>query len=196
MDTAPDIEGNQMKKISIIFVLVFLIQNFGPVLRAEDQTLKFEQPLLITSAGQSAEVQLANVLAKRAGLTATLTKLATEKDIENVKTVVLVLGISLKGLGAAGLDMTQEKERVIALLEAAKSGSTPVLCLHLGGEARRGQISDELIELCLPYAAAVLLVKSGNGDGFFTKLCREKNISLIEVERTVDAITPLQNLFK
>ncbi len=196
MDTAPDIEGNQMKKISIIFVLVFLIQNFGPALRAEDQTLKFEQPLLITSAGQSAEVQLANVLAKRARLTATLIKLATEKDIENVKTVVLVLGISLKGLGAAGLDVTQEKERVIALLEAAKSGSTPVLCLHLGGEARRGQISDELIELCLPYAAAVLLVKSGNGDGFFTKLCREKNISLIEVERTVDAITPLQNLFK
>ena len=37
----------------------------------------FEPPLLITSAGQSPDVQLAVVLAKRAGIEYTLAKLAT-----------------------------------------------------------------------------------------------------------------------
>src|SRR4030042_3996863 len=67
----------------------------------------FEQPLLITSAGQNAEVQIAAVLAKRAGLSYTLSKQATAADLKNMKTLVLVLGTSLKGLGAAGLDVDQ-----------------------------------------------------------------------------------------
>src|SRR4030042_2091354 len=79
----------------------------------------FEQPLLITSAGQNAEVQIAAVLAKRAGLNYTLSKQATAADLESMKTLVLVLGTSLKGLGAAGLDVDTERERVSALLAFA-----------------------------------------------------------------------------
>ena len=112
----------------------------------------FEQPLLITSAGQSAEVQLASVLAKRAGLNAVLNKVATAQDLENIKTVVLVIGASLKGLGAAGLDVAKEKKRVHLLLEEAQKKNIPLLCFHLGGEARRGKLSDELISTFLPYS--------------------------------------------
>jgi len=64
----------------------------------------FEAPLLITSAGQSNDVQLAVVLAKRAAIEHTLVKLATAKDLGGAKTLGLVVGASLKGLGAAGID--------------------------------------------------------------------------------------------
>jgi len=156
----------------------------------------FEQPMLITSAGQNAEVQIAAVLAKRSGLAYTLSKQATAADLENMKTLVLILGTSLKGLGAAGLDMDKERDRVMALIAAAQKAQVPLLCLHLGGEARRGPQSDDLIAEIIPLAKLLVVVKSGNGDGFFTKLCQSKNVPLVEVEKLVDAQVPLQKAFK
>jgi len=162
----------------------------------EEVSFLLEQPLLITSAGQSAEVQLASVLAKRVGLTYSLSKLATSKELTDIKTLVLVLGASMKGLGAAGLDEAKEKERVSSLIAEAKKKNIPLLCLHLGGEARRGQLTDEMIVEFLPFARMAIVVKSGNKDGIFTKICQEKSIPLIEVEKIVDAASPLQKIFK
>lgn len=156
----------------------------------------FEQPILITSAGQSAEVQLASVLAKKAGLSFTLSKLAKPEELENMKTLALVLGVSLKGLGAAGLDAEEEKKRVQSLIEEAKKRTIPLLCLHLGGEARRGQVSDEIITTFLPYAQMAIVVKSGNKDGLFSRICQEKNITLIEVEKTIEVLQPFKQAFK
>jgi hypothetical protein len=185
------------KRLFVALVALFLACSM--ILSSQDRQQTsglFEQPLLITSAGQNAEVQIAAVLAKRARLEYTLSKFATAKDLENVKTLALVMGASLKGLGAAGLDMDKERERVTALVAEAQKRNIPILCLHLGGESRRGQQTDELISTFLPLAKMALVVKSGNSDGIFTKICQEKNIPLLEVEKTVDALEPLQKAFK
>jgi len=155
----------------------------------------FEQPLLITSAGQSADAQLAAVLAKKAELKADLVKMAGPKDLAGHKTLVLVLGASMKGLGAAGLDTAKEKDRIKGLLAAAKTQGIPVLCLHLGGEARRGELTDAMVAEYLPSARAALVVKSGDKDGLFTRICKEKGIALTEVDRTLDAVEPLKTAF-
>jgi hypothetical protein len=177
--------------VPVILVGTLLIPASG-----QQTTGVFEQPLLITSAGQNAEVQIAAVLAKRAGLDYFLSKLAGPEDLKTVKTLVIVLGTSLKGLGAAGLDMDKERARVLDLAAAAQKRSILLLCLHLGGESRRGEQTDELISDILPLAKMLIVVKSGNGDGFFTRLCRQHNIPLIEVEKTVEAQTPLQKAFR
>lgn len=155
----------------------------------------FKQPALITSAGQSAEVQLASVLAKRAGLQYTLSKTAVRSDLAEKKTLVLVLGASLKGLGAAGLDISKEKDRVAGLIEESHAKNIPILCLHLGGESRRGQLSDEFIAEYLPSAKMAIVVKSGNKDGLFSKICEENNILIVEVERTAAVLEPLKKAF-
>lgn len=167
-----------------------------PALTVSGQTTGFEQPVLITSAGQNAEVQLAAVLAKRAGLDYTLAKLATAADLEGRKTLVLVLGASLKGLGAAGLDVDKERDRVQSLTAEAQKKGIPILCLHLGGEARRGDQTDDLMAEFLPLARMAIVVKSGNADGFFTRICHEKNIPLIEVEKAADALEPFRKAFQ
>ena len=179
-------------RMSLLIALAFLI--WSPI-SAQDLE-KFEQPLLITSAGQSAEVQLASVLAKRAGLNAILSKTATGADLKEAKTLALVVGASLKGLGAAGLDVDQEKERVSLLIEAAQSQGIRIIGLHLGGEQRRGDQSDLFIKEFIPAAELVIVVKSGNKDGLFNSLCESGDIPLVEVERTADALEPLQNAFK
>jgi len=156
----------------------------------------FEPPLLITSVGQSPDVQLAVVLAKRAGLEHSLVKMATEKDLEGAKSVALVLGASLKGLGAAGLDTAKEKARVRALLTEAARRKIPVLGLHLGGDQRRGELTDELVSEFLPAAKMAVIVKSANKDGLFTKVCGAGNIPLVEVEKTADAADVLRSAFR
>jgi len=187
-----------MKKVPIILLLSlsFFVIRALPLQEKRAPSSIFEQPLLITSAGQSAEVQLASVLAKRAGLDAKLSKLATPADLENMKTLVLVLGVSMKGLGAAGLDLAKEKERITTLIKETEKKKIPILFLHLGGEARRGQISDELITSFLPYGKMLIVTKSGNKDNLFNRICDQNNIPLIEVERTVDALTPFKEAFK
>lgn len=191
-------EGRKMKKSSITFLISLFLFTFAAFSKQEKKVSSslFEQPLLITSAGQSAEVQLASVLAKRAGLESTLSKLAGPADLENIKTLVLVLGVSMKGLGAAGLDLDKEKERITTMIKEAEKKKIPILFLHLGGEARRGQLSDELITSFLSYGRMVIVVKSGNKDKLFNQICKENNIPLIEVERTVEALAPFKEAFK
>jgi len=187
-----------MKKVPIIILVslfLFTITAFS-VQERKVPSPTFEQPLLITSAGQSAEVQLASVLAKRAALDFRLLKLANPADLENIKTLVLVLGVSMKGLGAAGLDLAKEKERISILIKEAEKKKIPILFLHLGGEARRGQLSDDMVTPFLPYGKMVIVVKSGNKDKLFNRICDENNIPLIEVEKTVDALAPLKEAFK
>jgi hypothetical protein len=185
------------KLAASVLASVILVCAFIPVAaHGQETTGLFEQPLLITSAGQNAEVQIAAVLAKRAGLNYTLSKLAGPQDLANVKTLVIVLGASLKGLGAAGLDMDKENERLSALLAEAQKNRLPILGLHLGGEVRRGGQTDELIARILPLARLAIVVKSGNADGLFTKVCGANNIPLIEVEKTVDAQIPLHRAFR
>jgi hypothetical protein len=182
------------KYIAACTICCFLFLSVPAEPQAESGP-KFDQPVLITSAGQSAEVQMASVLAKRAELDFTLSKMATAQELEGIRSVCLVIGVSLKGLGAAGLDMAQEKERITSLLEAAKEKNIPVLCLHLGGEQRRGQQSDSMIKEFLPYARMAMIVKSGNQDGLFNSICDPKGILLVEVEKTVDILGPLKEAF-
>ena len=183
------------KSIGSVFILAAAVMSAPAGGDPAQAASVFQPPALITSAGQSADVQLASVLAKRAEVEATLGKMASAADLEKHKTLILVLGASMKGLGAAGLDTNKEKDRIAGLLaEAAKRG-IPVLCLHLGGEARRGDLTDEMVAAYLPSARSAIVVKSGNKDGLFTKICREKNIPLVEVEKTLDAVAPLRAAF-
>ena len=142
----------------LLALLAFLLCA-GPLspLRAQG----FQGPLLITSAGQSPDVQLAGVLARRAGVEHTLSPMATTAELTNAKSLAVVVGASLKGLGAAGIDTNKEKERVAALLAEANGRGIPVLLLHLGGDQRRGDLTDELITAYLPSAQWALILKSG-----------------------------------
>ena len=176
--------------------IVLSLMITAALLSAQGAVPMFDPPLLITSAGQSADVSLASTLARKAELAATLAKTATGQDLAGYKTLVLVLGASMKGLGAAGIDTGKEKDRVRGLLAEAKSRNIPVLCLHLGGEQRRGELTDDMIREFLPSAKMAIVVASGDKDGIFARICREKNIVLKTVDKTLDAVEPLRAAFR
>ncbi|WP_231699369.1 DUF6305 family protein [Limnochorda pilosa] len=154
------------------------------------------RPAIITSAGQSSDAVMVNVLAN------TQLKLGLEYDplvgadeLAGYNTLVVVVGSSAKGLGAAGIDEAQELARVQAIMEQADASDMFVLLMHVGGTARRGPASNQLIEAVAAHADAMIVVKAGNDDGLFTELARQHGIPLTEVERIVDAREPLTGLF-
>lgn len=90
-------------------------------------------PAILTSIGQSADVDIANTLCTKAGIEVTMNKNITGADLpDDCKTLILAVGGSSKGLGAAGIDADQELARTDALISAAKEKGIIVLALHTG----------------------------------------------------------------
>lgn len=189
----------RFRKVSMMVALVLgvLLSTFAAVPLAGAQGAShLRKPALIVSAGQSTDALMVNVLLnKKLGMGLGYKQMATVDDLKGIKTLVVVVGVSSKGLGAAGLDVKQETERVQALLDAAQKDGIAVLLMHTGGQARRGAQSNQVIELVARHAASMVVVKAGNKDGFFNNLASQHRIPLIEVDTINDAGPAVKELF-
>lgn len=169
------------------------VQTVNPVIATLAGT--FQKPGFITSAGQTSDAAIVKVLAN------TKLKLGFDYDImakpevvTGAKTLVLVLGASNKGLGSAGLSFEQEMERVKKVIGAAQNAGVKIISMHTGGSSRRGDLSNAIIELCIPVSSVVIVVEEGNKDGFFTELCSKHSIPLQVVPSIAEAGNALKAL--
>lgn len=156
-----------------------------------------DPPILLTSGGQSADLQIVKILLERLRLPDVTTKpLARVEDMRDVKTMLIAVGGSTKGLGAAGIDADQELARVGALLARAQEAGIKVLTLHVGGSARRGELSDRFISAVVPRSGHVIVASDGNADGLFTRLTSQHRVTLESVERLSDLEAVLRRIFR
>lgn len=176
--------------ITIFFVLILFLCSLN--LRAQ----KFEQPILISSAGQSADVKLVKMLAERQKLKATTVLMAKATDLSGMKSLIIVPGFSSKGLGAAGVSQQEEFDRVQVLVKSADDLKIPIIMVHIGGNARRKGQSDSFNQLVAEHSKSMIVVKQGDEDGFFTAISKAKNIPLTSVEKIAETEIPIANLFK
>lgn len=181
-----------MKKLSRKYILTGLLLGLFVMTYAQ----KFESPILISSAGQSADVKLVKMLATRQKLDASTILMAKTSDLEGIKTLVIVPGFSSKGLGAAGISQEEEMARVKELVNFAKGKSIPIIMMHVGGNARRQGQSDAFNTLIAENSEYMIVVAQGNEDDFFTKISTAKNIPLEVEEKISGTGLPLANLFK
>ena len=97
-----------------------------------------EGPIILTSVGQSADVNVVQTLLKKCEIDSDLNATVTADDLGSYKTLVLAIGGSSKGLGAAGVDENQELDRVKSVIAKAEEQGMTIIALHIGGSARRG----------------------------------------------------------
>lgn len=154
-----------------------------------------EQPVLLTSVGQSADVEMVKSMLDRIGVDFTSDNLATSEAIGDAKTLILAIGGSSKGLGAAGIDADAELDRVNELIDAADSQGLSIIAVHIGGEARRGELSDRFVAPSFAKADYAIVVESGNTDGMMSDLASENNIPIDLIGSITDTTTSLENLF-
>jgi hypothetical protein len=183
-----------MKTFFLIALLTVVIMLPAAELQSQSKE-QFGQPILITSAGQSADVTMAGMLCKKLGLEAKAVNRATAADVNGVKTLIIVPGFSSKGLGAAGISREQEMDRVKEVISAAQKQKVKILLLHIGGKPRRGQQSDDFNKLTAEVAQHLIVVKHGDEDKLFSDIAAKKEIVIDLVDRIADAMKPLGSLF-
>jgi hypothetical protein len=193
--TLADAQEEQPEKEAAAAATKAVEAKEAPV-KADVQDVRFQKPILLTSAGQSVDIKLAGVLLKRLKIEFDSKPRAVPADLEGIKTLVVVPGYSSKGLGSAGVSRDEEMKRVEELLAAAAKSKIPVLAMHLGGNARRGVQSDDFNAAVVKASDLAIVVAQGDEDGFFTELCREAKVPLKIVEIIADAMKPLEESFK
>lgn len=155
-----------------------------------------EEPVLLTSVGQSADVEMVKSMLDKVGVEYSSNNLATPDDIGEAKTLILAVGGSSKGLGAAGIDADAELVRVNELIEAADSQGLSIIAVHIGGEARRGELSDRFIGPSFEKADHAIVVKAGDSDGMMSGLAQEKGIGIDLLDSITDTTGALEGIFK
>ena len=176
--------------IAFAFVILFAAG-------AAAQAPSFDRPGLLTSVGQSSDIAIVKVMLNtQLKLGLDYKPLAQPADLAGMKSIVIVVGVSTKGLGAAGLDISKEMERATALVKAAKAAGVRILVMHTGGEARRGKTSNDVISLVVPDADGVVVVAAGNKDKLFNTLASKRSVPVVEVEKMAEAGAAVKTLFK
>ncbi len=185
----------QINKTLTLLVAVSIL-TLGHAATGWADAVKFAKPGLITTIGQSSDIAVVKALLNnRLKLGLDVKPTAQPGDLTGVKTLVIVLGASTKGLGAAGIDLDQEKARAVALMKAAKEQHVQVLGLHVGGETRRGKTTDDLIELTVCDSKQIVVVASGNKDKMFNTLAGKCNVPVTEVANLAAAGDAVKSLF-
>jgi hypothetical protein len=171
---------------------------------AQPAAPKAQVPVLVTSCGQSPGPFKITVFLKRLAIDHEFKADATDKDLatKKYKTLIVVTGASLKGMGAAGVSMKDELARTTALLDAAKKAGILIIGAHVEGMARRaqgaeaGDNSDEQsIDAVCPRAQLLLIRKDGDADGRFTAIAKKQNIPMLAFEKSLEVEGVLKSLF-
>ena len=200
----------RISKCTVGIVLVFLMIFQLSAVLAQDETVKAELPVVITSCGQSPGPMKLKVFMNRLkfeheyNLQVSAADLVAKKEADTpFKALIIVTGASLKGMGAAGVDIDDELERIRGLIAEAKKQKILIIGAHIEGMARRaqgaapGDNTDEIsIDAVCPESNLLIVRKDGNEDGRFTTISKEKNIPLIEFEKNMDLAQVLKDLFE
>lgn len=180
--------------VMVTALLVGLTFSVGS-LAAAVKIPKLGQPIVLTAPGQAPEYAILKVYLDRAKIPVKTDPLLEPKELSG-KTLILIIGGSGKGLGAAGVDIEDEEKRAAGLIAKAHQLKMAVVGMHLGGEARRGANSQKFIELVTPKVDFVVVRADGNKDGVFTQLAAKGKVPLLVIEKNAELASVLEAMFK
>jgi hypothetical protein len=150
-------------------------------------------PLLITNAGQGPGAKMSKLLLQRTGVVTDFEYMAEPKvaDLQkkSYKMMFVVLGSEAKGLGASGVTIDQEIERLNAMIAEAKKQKIQVVAILLEGKTRRGKpggADERCIDAIAPFAQYLVVKKDGNEDGRFDAISRKTGAPLTLIDDAMD----------
>ena len=193
------------------FVLIALVAGLAWMpASAQKQAVKLEQPVLLTSCGQSPGPLKVKVFFGRLGIEHVFNMQASAADLaakkkegKPFKSLIIVTGASLKGMGAAKVSMEEELDRIKKLIAEARKQGIKVVGSHVEGMERRaqgaapGDNSDEQsIDAVCPQSDLLLVRKDGDEDKRFTAISTGKKIPLVTFEKNMELSDVLKNLYQ
>lgn len=194
--------------VAVLVALISGLCALGPVLgvcAAQEQQSdgleitgelpELSQPAVITSLGQTPGTTMLRILCRQLKITAVQSDMLTASEFREAgkdpnkayKTLIITMGTSLKGMGAAGVDVDSEVTRVNAVISAARELGIPVIGVQIEGSSRRTDEFDEKSNRTVaPQADLLIIRKEVNYDNYFTNVAQEKNIPIVLVNQAID----------
>ena len=197
-----------MKRVHRLLILVFFGSIFSVAAnQAVAQTAS--EPVLLTSCGQSPGPVRLKIFLQKQNIVFDYNLQAKAEDLiskkkegKPYKSVIIVTGASLKGMGAAGVSMDDELSRTKALIAEAKKQGIKVIGSHIEGMARRSQgasagdnTDEQSIDAVCNVADLMIVKKEGDSDGRFTTISKGKNIPLILFEMNTEIEGVLKKVY-
>ena len=178
-------------------------------LEAQDAPVSAELPVLLTSCGQSPGPIRIQFFLNRLDIEHEFLDMATPEDLQAkqaagapVKTLIIVTGASLKGMGAAGVSMREELIRTEALIAEAQAQGITIIGAHVEGMARRsqgaaaGDNSDEQsIDAVMPFSNLMIIRQDGDEDRRFSIISENVGIPLLLFEKNMEMGDLLSSVF-
>lgn len=191
---------------SLPLVLTFsllLCLSFAGFAAGQPEVPVLETPLAVTTCGQSPGALMIWVLSKQIKLPCdrddllTAEKLKAKADAGTpYKTLIITTGTSMKGMGAAGVDIDFEVDRIKAIIEEAKKQNIFIIGAHIEGMARRVDETDAAsIATVTPESNMLLIREDSNEDGYFTEAAEKQAIPLVTFKETLDLSGVFKQLF-
>lgn len=194
-----------MRKSFWIVLFTLLLCAAAGILFAQAAPAKSSPPILIASCGQSSAPDTLNAILRKVAVPYDLVAAATPKDLaaKPYKTLIITMGASLKGMGAAGVSIDDELKRTGDLIAAARKAKIKIIGAHIEGMSRRAQgaeagdtTDEQSIDLVAPSSDILFIRKDGNSDNRFTIIATAKKIPMIEFEKNLQMIPELEKIFK
>jgi hypothetical protein len=199
----------------VLFLFTVLLVLGSSTLPAAGQgdPPKADLPVLLTSCGQSPGANMLKAIFMRAikenPPAYTLIMDATPEDLNQAaeagrpfKSMIIVMGASLKGMGAAGISMDDELDRTAELIQAARASGITVIGAHIEGMKRRaqgasaGDNTDELsIDAVAPNSDFLIINQDGDSDKRFTTIANEKKFPMLTVTKNLELLEVVTKVF-
>ncbi len=184
--------------LAILPMQVFATTTGAPV-------REYPAPLLITNAGQGPGGKMARLLIGQARVL----KLGTdffyksepkEDDLSDLdySCLLIVIGSTDKGLGASGITIDDEIDRLKKVVKHAKDIDLPIIALLLEKDKRstiKTNSNERCIDLICPASDWMIVVKDGNTDQRFNKISDKYDIPLTEIGSAMEFMKVSKQIF-
>ncbi len=190
-------------RLFLFIILSLLIFTSLSLADLQEEIPQLELPLVVTTAGQSPGALMVFVLAKRVNVPCNREDLLTAQMLkdkadtgEPYRTLLITTGTSMKGMGAAGVDIDLELKRIEEVITEAKAQNMTIIGAHIEGPARRVDETDAAsIRTVIPKSDIILVRNDSNEDGYFTDAAEELDVPLISYEKTTELGEILVEMF-
>ena len=196
-----------MKKYVILMTLLTLLFCFvfanGAIAKITgNEPAKAGEPLLITNAGQGPGGKMARLLVIKSQAVEDWTYNAEPEpedlDGEGYKTMLVVIGSSAKGLGASGITIDDEIERLDSMIEKAQELEIQIIAAQIEGKARRdreGGPNERSINAIAPYADYIIVKEDADFDKKFTNIAEENNVPITYIGNTIELTEVIKAMY-
>jgi len=189
--------------VLVLILILFLGLSLISFATQQPEIPTMETPLVVTTCGQSPGALMVWVLSKQIKLPCDRDDLLTAEHLKAkadegnpYKTLIITTGTSMKGMGAAGVDIDYEVARIEAIIEEAKKEGIFIIGAHIEGMARRVDATDAAsIATVIPESKLLLIREDSNEDGYFTKAAEEQGVPIITFKETLDLSDIFKQLF-